>query len=423
MTLVPPPMMVPMPAQLQAPPPVAVPTPPRPKTPPPQPAQKPERTEQTYQTVTTTTFIPVGTISRTEEQKPKKKTTVEPQHDSRPQVANGSQGEAFKQQTDQKEQPLTQPINAAPPSALIESKPTDETHYHYHSHRFSEQSPQHSKHRRKVVSVETKRAPDDVKLSKNTVIPQDGLPLKNGQGTMQTLAEIRDAIKELQLVEAALLLAEKEAQAKIPNTVIETDGSSLPVPPQKDPETGFHCTKPTETVPDITATQKPLEEPTLGPATPNTLTPSQPIYAAPANFPFPYSHIHGCPPFFHQNIGYLYPAPPYPAPQYPTPQYQFPVSHEFFSPNQPRFSHSAYQTAEIHYPEYLYPYHPNGMSFTGVQPNPSDDKGTEWGKHKENKQSDTHSRGHLSDSDGYYAGFPRRATEEERMPRGRQRGE
>ena len=439
--------------------------------------------------MTTTTFIPIGTLAEPCYQKPKKSMVkAEATHSL---VTNNFYGPLSTPGKPPVAESGKKPEKTTPPAPIsihhpapVEQRQGEERCYHYHTHRFpnpafkydrrgsrgasspdtetGEFSTGNVKIPPKQKEQETMKAPEahaelktQEKGGKTRTCPSEiSHPISEAvkpndhhhhyyytqggayafpfpiptqptlasqaehQATLQTLAEMQDAIRNLQLAQAARTPRVAEVDPPLPETQI------LPENVHHGPEADdcFHITaagcenakaeKPNATSPEATSPvqqAKPENEPGL--VHPDRV-PSEP--AKPNESQYSVSCPHGCPPFPHQHFG----------PQYHASHMQFPRPLGGLPFYQPGFNYSAtYQAAGVNSPGYPYAYHPQGSSYPGMPMDPNYRVRRRSGRKKGYKRTYGESEGSSSEGESYYTRASRSASVGESRSCSRQRGE
>ena len=476
------PMPFQMPIQTKVPAPTVVPVPPSPTLP-----QQPKPIETGYQTMTTTTFIPVGTLAEAYYQKPDKPVVkaealvtnnfYSPLNtpEKPPAAETGKKTEKETLPAPQRDNGASKliPVYPAAPS----KKQQREEQYHYHTHRYPSPPLAYDKHERKEVSnsstrkeecnlghintPEKQKEPEVMKSQANcgahaelkvekekkkkpcssesshliseAAKPNDyhhhhyytqggaypfPFPIPTQQiltsqteqhATLQTLAEMQDAIRNLQLAQAALTSRVGEVDHEVQPPPSESQIPSANVQPEPEVDTGFHITaagyenakaeKPSPTSAEATSpgqSKKPSSEPGTVPLDGVPCGPAKPT---PPESQYLVSNSYGCPSFPHQHFGL-------PCDES---HMQIPGSYVYggLPPYQPGFNYSTtYQAAGVNPPGYSYSHH-----FQGCYPRtPINSNYQVSGR----KKDDKHTYGEFSDSssegESYYTRVSRCAS-------------
>jgi len=241
-------------------------------------------------------------------------------------------------------------------------------------------------------------------------------PQMEQQATLQALAEMQDAIRNLQLAQAALASRVTEVDHEIQMPPPENQIPPPDARPEPEVETGSH----------IAAAE--CENANAGKPNPPTQVATSPIQSTkPTSLPgavhldevppetgkatlpgpqYPVSCPHGCPPFPHRHFG----------PQYHASHIQFPGG----PPYQPGFNYSAtYHEAAVNPPGYPYTYYPQVGSYPGIPMNLN-----YRGSRRPRRRQDYDEPGDLSSQgEDHHTRSSRRASVEESRFRDHHRGE
>ncbi|KAF8455746.1 hypothetical protein BGX38DRAFT_145318 [Terfezia claveryi] len=441
------------------------------------PARQHKPIETGYHTMTTTTFIPVGTLAETCYQKLDKPMVKDKETHSI--VTNNPLNTSEKPPA---AEPGKKPEKSTPPAPIpihpqapVQKKQREERYYHHHTHCYTNPAVRYDRAGRKGVSspstkeeecnsghIKTQEKQKESEVTKgpeNCEAPTELKALeKEGetkvyssesnhliseavkandnhhhyyytqgaayafpspisaqanlashteyQTTLQTLAEMQDAIRNLQLAQAALTSRVTEVDHEVQSPPSESQISPENVQHGPELDAGFHITaagcenakpeKPKATSPEATPPVQ-STNPTNEPAQP-TLPESR--YRVPCP--------HGCAPFPHEDLG-------------PPLYMQFPRPFGGLPPHQPGFNYSAtYQAAGGNSPGYPYT---QGGTYRGIPMNPNNRVRRSPRRKSGHKRTYGESEDSSSEGESYYTRASRSASVGENRSRGHHTGE